>query len=110
MLVELLEDQAHRELADALAAEVLGHVERPQLGGLRLRVDRVALLGGETPLQEEVVLERHQLPLAELPHHVDDHAELVGDLKVHPGPSVANVDDPRRPCAPARFRILSDHL
>src|SRR5262249_34018662 len=85
VLEQLLDDEAHRELAHAVAAELLRDVQRPELSGLGLLVERVPFLDREAALQKEVVLERHELPLAKLANDVDDHVQLIGEMEVHPG-------------------------
>src|SRR4029077_10910774 len=95
MLEQLLVDETHRELADVVSAIFGRHFERPETRLAPLALQPVANLDIEFALDQEFLLKRHQLLLAELADAVDHHAMLFGNGEIHrllPTGCVSNIE------------------
>ena len=95
MLEQFLVDEAHRELAHVVSAVFGRHLERPKAGLAPLAFETVANLDIELTLEQEFLLKRHQLLLAELANAVHHHAMLFGNGEIHkslPPNGVPNID------------------
>ena len=80
---ELRPDDGAAEHAEALAAELLRHVDLPEPELLAARGQAGLDVGLELLAVERFALERDQFLVDEPPHHVAQHLQLVGKLDLH---------------------------